>query len=190
MINDAMFRRNGKAGYVLNPQALRGVHENLLVHRTKHSLKMRVISAQQLPQHRGLQGRGVLDKIFDKGTVDPHAEVSLLVPDWMQSSLPPSEDNARCTPALGQQVSGATPARVVSSKAIKNNGFNPFWGESFSPPFDRVGGMKDLVFLKFVLRVEGQDNDEPLAQYVTSLGCLRQGMPLVSRSLSTVKSMV
>ena len=146
MINDAMFRRNGKAGYVLNPQALRGVHENLLVHRTKHSLKMRVISAQQLPQHRGLQGRGVLDKIFDKGTVDPYVEVSLLVPDWMQSSLPPSEDNARCTPALGQQVSGATPARVVSSKtmAIKNNGFNPFWGESFSLQFDCVGAWKSL----------------------------------------------
>ena len=153
MINDAMFRRNGKGGCVLKPQALRGVHKNLLVHRTKHSLKVRVISAQQLPQHRSLQGRGVLDEIFDKGTVDPYVEVSLLVPDWTQSSLPPSEDNARCTSALGQQVSGATPARVVSSKtrAIKNNGFNPFWGESFSPPFDCVGGMKDLVFLKFGL---------------------------------------
>ena len=41
MINDAMFRRNGKAGYVLKPQALRGVHKNLLVHQTKHSLKVR-----------------------------------------------------------------------------------------------------------------------------------------------------
>ena len=49
MINDAMSRRNGKAGYVLKPQALREVHKDMLTHRTKHCLEVHVISAQQLP---------------------------------------------------------------------------------------------------------------------------------------------
>lgn len=177
MINDAMFRRNGKAGYVLKPQALREVAKDLLIHRTNHRLKVRVISAQQLPRPRGSQGREIFDKMFDKGIMDPYVEVSLLVPDWTQSPFLPSESHVDYTPASGPQVGGATSARVVSdkTKVIKNNGFNPVWEESFSLPFDCVGNMKDLVFLKFAVRVEGQDGDEPVAQYVTPLGCLRQG---------------
>lgn len=177
MINDAMFRRNGKAGYVLKPQALRQADKDLLIHRTNHCLKVRVISAQQLPRPRDSQGREIFDKLFDKGIVDPYVEVSLLVPDWTHSPFLPSESDANYTPASGPQVGGATSARVVSNKTkvIKNNGFNPVWDESFSLPFDCVGDMRDLVFLKFAVRVEGQDNDEPLAQYITPLGCLRQG---------------
>ena len=177
MINDAMFRRNGKAGYVLKPQALREAAKDLLIHRTKHCLKVQVISAQQLPRSKDSQGREILDKIFDKGIMDPYVEVSLLVPDWTHSPFLPSESDAKYTPASGPQAGGATSARVVSNKtkSIKNNGFNPVWDESFLLPFDCVGDMKDLVFLKFAVRVEGQDSDEPLAQYVTSLACLRQG---------------
>ena len=178
MINDAMFKRNGKAGYVLKPQALREVAKDLLVHRTKHCLKVRVISAQQLPRPRDSSSRDILSGIFDKGIIDPYVEVSLLVPDWTHSPFLPSESDAKYTPASGPQVGGATSARVVSNKTkvIRNNGFNPVWDEVFSLPFDCVGDMKDLVFLKFAVRVEGQDNDEPLAQYVIPLGCLRQGM--------------
>ncbi|KAF9652259.1 PLC-like phosphodiesterase [Thelephora ganbajun] len=185
MINDAMFRRNGKAGYVLKPQALREAHKDLLVHRTKHCLKVRVISAQQLPRPRDSQGR----EIVDKSVMDPYVEVSLLVPDWTQSSFSSSESDTKYTPASGPQVGGATSARVVSNrtKVVKNNGFNPFWNESFSLPFDYVGDMKDLVFVKFAVREERQDNDEPLAQYVIPLGCLRQGyrhIPLHDSQLS------
>jgi len=177
MINDAMFRRNGKAGYVLKPQALREAHKDLLLHRTNHCLKVRVISAQQLPRPRDSQGREILEKIFDKGIMDPYVEVSLLVPDWTHSPFLPSESNADFTPASGPQAGGATSARVVGNKTkvVKNNGFNPIWNESFSLPFDCVGDMKNLVFVKFAVKVEGQDNDEPLAQYVIPLGCLRRG---------------
>ena len=174
MINDAMFRRNGKAGYVLKPQALREVHKDLLTRRTKHSLKVRVISAQQLPRARDSQGR----EVVDKSVMDPFVEVSLLVPDWTQSPFLPPESEANYTPASGPQVGGATSARVVSNrtKVVKNNGFNPVWDQSFSLPFDCVGDIKDLVFVKFAVREGGQDNDEPLAQYITPLSCLRQGM--------------
>jgi phosphatidylinositol phospholipase C delta len=177
MINDAMFRWNGKAGYVLKPQALREVHKDLLIHRTNHCLKVRIISAQQLPRPRDSQGREIFDKIFDKGIMDPYVEVSLLVPDWTHSPFLPSESDAKYTPASGPQAGGATSARAVSNKTkvVKNNGFNPVWDESFSLPFDCVGDMKTLVFVKFAVKVDGQDSDEPLAQYVTPLGCLRQG---------------
>lgn len=189
MINDAMFRRNGKAGYVLKPQALREAHKDLLLHRTNHCLKVRVISAQQLPRPRDSQGREILEKIFDKGIMDPYVEVSLLVPDWTHSPFLPSESNADFTPASGPQTGGATSARVVGNKTkvVKNNGFNPIWNESFSLPFDCVGDMKNLVFVKFAVKVEGQDSDEPLAQYVIPLGCLRQGyrhIPLHDSQLS------
>ena len=180
MINDAMFRRNGKAGYILKPQSLREVHKDLLIHRTKHRLIVRIISAQQLPRPRDSQGREILEKIFDKGIMDPYVEVSLFVPDWTHSPFLPSESDANYTPATGPQTGGATSARAVSdkTKAVKNNGFNPVWNETFSLPFDCVGDMKTLVFVKFAVKVEGQDNDEPLAQYVIPLGCLRQGTSL------------
>lgn len=173
MINDAMFRRNGKAGYVLKPQALREAHKDALNHRTKHRLRVRVISAQQLPRARDSQGR----EVVDKSVLDPYVEVSLLVPDWTHSPFLPSGNDAKYTPASGPQVGGATSARVVThkTKVVKNNGFNPVWDESLTLPFDCVGDMKDLVFIKFAVREGGQDSDEPLAQYIVPLGCLRQG---------------
>jgi len=121
--------------------------------------------------------------------MDPFVEVSLLVPDWTRSPFLPSESDAKYTPASGPQVGGATSARVVSNKTkvVKNNGFNPVWDESFSLPFDCVGDMKDLVFVKFAVREGGQDSDEPLAQYITPLGCLREGyrhIPLHDSQLS------
>ena len=187
MINDAMFRRNGKAGYVLKPQALREAQKDSLNSRTKLSLKVRVISAQQLPRPRNSQGR----EVVDKSVMDPYVEVSLLVPDWTHSPFLPPESDAKYTPAPGPQVGGATSARVVShkTKVVKNNGFNPVWDEPCSLPFDCVGDMKDLVFVKFAVREDGQDSDEPLAQYITPLGCLRQGTfsfsrPRVSRNRS------
>ena len=44
-------------------------------------------------------------------------------------------------------------------------------------PFDCVGGMLDLIFVKFTVRQEGKDddNDEPLAIYCVPLGSLREG---------------
>ena len=64
--------------------------------------------------------------------------------------------------------------KVVSNKirVVKNNGFNPVWDSPFQLPFDCAGDMKDLVFVKFAVKEDGQDSDEPLAQYVIPLGCL------------------
>lgn len=59
---------------------------------------------------------------------------------------------------------------------MKNNGFNPVWEEALSLPFDCVGDMRELVFVRFAVRQEGADEDkEPLAVYGVSLGSLREG---------------
>lgn len=59
---------------------------------------------------------------------------------------------------------------------MKNNGFNPVWQEDLRLPFDCVGDMKDLIFVKFAVRHEGRDEEDPLAVYCTSLGSLQQGV--------------
>lgn len=77
------------------------------------------------------------------------------------------------------QPAHTLPARVISDRTgvIKNNGFNPVWEELLSITFDVVGDMKDLVFVRFTIRDEGDDDEKsrPIAVYCSSLGGLRQG---------------
>jgi len=71
--------------------------------------------------------------------------------------------------------------------AVKNNGFNPVWEEELSLPFDCVGEMKDLVFVRFAVKQEVKEGEEPLAVYCASLGSLNQGfrhLPLHDAQLS------
>jgi phosphatidylinositol phospholipase C, delta len=60
---------------------------------------------------------------------------------------------------------------------VKNNGFNPLWDEKLSIPFECAGddSMLDLCFVKFVVRLGGKGNGEPVAVYCSSLGSLEQG---------------
>jgi len=76
------------------------------------------------------------------------------------------------------QLANTRPARVVSTRTgvVKNNGFNPVWEELLSIPFDVAGGMKDLVFVRFTIKDEGEDEESRrIAVYCSSLGSLRQG---------------
>jgi phosphatidylinositol phospholipase C delta len=123
-----------------------------------------------------------------KSTIDPYIEVSIHVPDWTHSPfLPPPA-------ALGSTSTSATtyspPANPTSSAGnppstgralsyrtgvVKNNGFNPVWQENACLPFDCVGDMKDLIFVRFAVRTEGGDEDQPLAVYCSNLGSLQSG---------------
>lgn len=58
---------------------------------------------------------------------------------------------------------------------VRNNGFNPVWDEHLSVPFDLVGDMLDLVFVRFAVKRDGSDLEEPLAVYCASLGSLNMG---------------
>ncbi|KAF8273638.1 PLC-like phosphodiesterase [Lactarius quietus] len=157
VINHAMFQRNGRSGYVLKPPALRFQDKSLLLKRMQHYLDITVISAQQLPLPKDAHGR----EIIDKSALDPYVEVSLHLPDWGLYSSPPTSSSPF-------QVSYRT-------SAVKNNGFNPVWEETLSLPFEVVGDMRELVFVRFAVRQDGDDEREALAVHCVSLACLREG---------------
>ena len=54
------------------------------------------------------------------------------------------------------------------------------WQEGLSLPFDCVGGMKDLIFVEFIVQHHqvGKlgENVEPLGVYCVPLACLEQGL--------------
>lgn len=173
MINRAMFQRNGRAGYVLKPLALRSTGDkHLLGQRTHHRFEATVISAQQLPRPKDSSGRDVIDK----STVDPFVEVSLHVPDWPEA--PRSRRASLTTPdALPATAAPVTPARTLVQRTavVKNNGFNPVWEQRLSIPFEVAGDMRELVFVRFAVKQEGMADEEPLAVYCASLGSLNMG---------------
>jgi phosphatidylinositol phospholipase C, delta len=179
MINHAMFQRNGRSGYVLKPLALRSQDKSLLNKQTRHYLditvciqlslsvfpepwlmwvNVQVISAQQLPLPKDANGH----EIVDKPALNPYVEVSVHFPDWGLYSSPPSSTSAL-------QVSNRT-------STVKNNGFNPIWEEMLSLPFHVLGDMRELVFVRFAVREDGDDDNEALAVHCVSLACLREGM--------------
>jgi phosphatidylinositol phospholipase C delta len=89
-----------------------------------------------------------------------------LIPLLLQPPPPPASGTS------------STPARSISSRTsvVKKNGFNPVWEEKLCITFDCVGDMKDLVFVRFVVRQEkDKDGEEPLAVYCASMGSLQCG---------------
>lgn len=184
MLNHAMFQRNGRCGYVLKPLALRTSGKHLLSQLTRHHLDVTVISAQQLPRPKNAMGR---EKV-DKSTIDPFVEVSLHIPDWTQ---PRSNDPQPLGSIPFTQSSNATliSARTLTYRTgiVKNNGFNPVWQHTIRFQFDCVGGMKDLIFLRFAVKAEDKEDEEPLASYCASLGNSHEGyrhLPLHDVQLS------
>jgi phosphatidylinositol phospholipase C delta len=119
---------------------------------------VQVISAQQLPLPKDANGR----EIIDKPALNPYVEVSVHLPDWGLYSSPPASTSAL-------QVSNRT-------RTVKNNGFNPVWEEKISLPFSVLGDMRELVFVRFAVREDGDDDKEALAVHCVSLACLREGV--------------
>ncbi|KAF9483285.1 PLC-like phosphodiesterase [Pholiota conissans] len=188
-INQTMFQRNGRAGYVLKPEALRCPEKDLLSKRTQHFFDITIISAQQLPRLRDSRG----EEIIEKSIVDPYVEVSLHIPDWSHSPFLPESATtagAKYSPSTDATTTTVSSARTVSFRtpAVKDNGFNPVWQEELCLPFDCVGDMKELIFVEFIVRQQGQsEDDEPLGIYCVPLGCLEKGfrhLPLHDAQLS------
>jgi len=163
-MNQAMFARNGRCGYVLKPEALRDPAMARLKEQTKHILDITVISAQQLPPLRDDNGQ----ELFGRAVPDPYVEVTLLLPDWPAAPTSLAPPDAK--PAAPREVSART-------KLVKDNGFNPVWQERLSLPFDVAGAMRELVFVNIEVRQKGaeDDDDPPIASYCAPLGCLNRG---------------
>ncbi len=173
-----MFQRNGRSGYVLKPAALRSGEgkKALLGRRTRHWLDLTVISGQQLPRLKDSSGR----EMVDRPVLHPYVEVTVHVPDWTYSGEEGGGGGGGGGASAGEEIEGGatTIARSVTyrTSAVKNNGFNPVWEEQIRIPFECVGDMWDLVFVRFVVRQEdGKDDEDPLAVYCVSLGSLGQG---------------
>ncbi|KAF8478826.1 1-phosphatidylinositol-4,5-bisphosphate phosphodiesterase 1 [Gautieria morchelliformis] len=185
MINHAMFQRNGRVGYVLKPLALRSSDKTLLARRTEYYFDVTIISAQQLPRAKDKDGREILTKHI----VDPFVEVTLLIPDWTHSpfDLETSLSNYSSPTSPGSSASSTARTVTYRTGVVKNNGFNPVWEEALSIPFDCVGEMKDLIFVKFEVKEDDGEEHSPLAVYCSSLGSLEEGfrhLPLHDQQLS------
>jgi phosphatidylinositol phospholipase C, delta len=157
--------------YIYLPRLLFVVRRSIYV--------VQIISAQQLPRAKDKDGREILTKHI----VDPFVEVSLLIPDWTHSPF-------QTETALSDYSSPTSPGAAMSSAArtityrtgvVKNNGFNPVWEEALSIPFDCVGEMKDLIFVKFDVKEDDGEEHSPLAVYCSSLGSLEEGSSVHGR---------
>ncbi|KAG6855764.1 hypothetical protein H0H87_011166 [Tephrocybe sp. NHM501043] len=185
-MNQAMFQRNGRAGFVLKPDALRGKDE-LLSKSSNHIFEVTIISAHQLPRLKDSTGH----EVVEKSIVDPLVEVTLHIPDWTHPPFALKTGLTSPTPP-DSAVSPSSPRTVkVRTRAVRNNGFNPVWRETLEIPFDVIGGkeMQDLVFVQFSILEDDYDDedDEPIAVYCTPLSCLEKGyrhLPLHDAQLS------
>ncbi|KAJ3563071.1 hypothetical protein NP233_g9179 [Leucocoprinus birnbaumii] len=179
-INQAMFSRNGRCGYVLKPLALRKEGEGLLSVRKRCVLDITIISAQQLPRPRD---HNTGQEIITSSVVDPYVEVTLHTPDF---SSPPSPSSSSSNLNLLNELTNTSSSPSSSTriskrtKVVKNNGFNPVWNEELKLEFESVGGlegrMRELMFLE--VRVgrkgeEGEDAREAVAVWCSSLGAIQ-----------------
>jgi len=206
MINHAMFQRNGKSGYVLKPDALRQAHKETLAKKRMYHFDVRIISAQQLPRPKDASGHEVPEKsIVDpfvevtlyipdwpvlskekekdgKKSVDKAVTLGGVArpttPTTVAVAAAASVVSLLPMPSPVAPGPSSTAARSISSRTsvVKKNGFNPVWEENLRIPFECVGDMMDLIFVRFVVRQEDKETDEPLAVYCASLGSLQRGM--------------
>ncbi|KAJ7180437.1 1-phosphatidylinositol-4,5-bisphosphate phosphodiesterase 1 [Mycena filopes] len=184
-INQAMFMRRGRQGYVLKPPALRDPKFQELRKHTKHFFDVTIISAQQLPRPKDSSGK----EIIGKSIVDPFVEVVLHIPSWSESPFLPDDKGYAHIPPSDATGGSGTSARTISFSTgpVKNNGFNPLWNEETCLPFDLVGSMKELIFVEFIVKQDKKREADPLASYIAPLSSLKHGfrhLPLHDIQLS------
>ncbi|KAF8196666.1 PLC-like phosphodiesterase [Mycena galopus ATCC 62051] len=184
-LNQAMFLRRGRQGYVLKPPALRASGFEQLRKHTNHYFDVTIISAQQLPRPTHSSGK----EVVDKSIVDPYVEVALHIPAWSRSPfLPPNKSYEHVPPSDTTGGEGTSARRIsFSTPVVKNNGWNPLWQEELCLPFDCIGGMQELVFVEFIVKQDKRPDAEPLASYITPLSSLQSGfrhLPLHDSQLS------
>ena len=176
MLNWAMFERNGKAGWVLKPEALRTKRKEDVSKKKRWKLCVTVVSAQQLvlPSNNrvggtassgstegssGMNGSGTFPSDNDEPLVDPYVEVTLFVPPWPSPAVDTAETSGSHLGATGLHAFSLSSSRVITSRTtpVMKNGFNPVWEETLTMPFESMGGddMLDLVFVRFLVRNAG-----------------------------------
>lgn len=118
-------------------------------------------------------------EIMDKH-VDPYVEVSIHTPDWSHPSssssfLSSSTSSLSSANSSTSHVHAHRSVTTMRTSSVKNNGFNPVWQETLRLPFECVGDMCDLIFVRFTIQRDGESDGEPIAVYCISLGSLAMG---------------
>lgn len=105
----------------------------------------------------------------------PANNTSTILVDFAPASTTATYAPGESSTGAKSDIVGASTGRSIShiTSPIKNNGFNPVWQEQMSIPFDCVGDMMDLIFVK--LQVKDEYNGEDIAVFCAPLGGLRQG---------------
>ena len=181
MFNRAMFRQNGRCGYILKPSFLRGA-ENRKIAVAKCSvldlvrsfadgkfspdseprrLRIKIVSGQHLPKS---------EQRIKGDIIEPYVKVRV-------RGCPQDEDEyvTKVVPKVvkAPPIKKKTPAQSSRNLVFSQNGFNPIWNEA--AVFDVHH--PDLAFVEF--KVKSQEGtaqlDEHLGSYVIPFHLMRSG---------------
>ncbi|PWN32040.1 PLC-like phosphodiesterase [Meira miltonrushii] len=180
-MNQAMFMRNGRSGYVLKPEALRKKEKYSLsdplnqkdqAENTKSvtfvTVTITLISAQQLPRYRHKKGNESdgQEKEADMTVLDPFISLAVIVPDTPSFSVSPNSTNK--TSSAISSTESVRSDKEARTSTVWQNGFNPIWNETLSFRIrlptntssgstdlrNSVRGLLDLCFIRFEVRNE------------------------------------
>ncbi|KAI6152664.1 hypothetical protein BKA82DRAFT_4113167 [Pisolithus tinctorius] len=115
-------------------------------------------------------------EVIDRNIVDPYVEVSIYTPDWAHFSCS-SSSSGSSSPSVssGSSGSGTTRAITARTSSVKNNGFNPVRQESLRLTFECAANLLDLVFVRFTVLRDGENDSGPIAVYRVNLVSLAMG---------------
>ncbi|EPQ27478.1 uncharacterized protein PFL1_05016 [Pseudozyma flocculosa PF-1] len=118
-LNQAMFARNGRCGYVLKPPALRIKEQakSSSGQRLRFCIDLEIISAQQLPR----KGRDTAKEkeSDDREPIDPFVSVSIMVPECWGRQPPSFVREASAEASIATVAFGENGLAKVSSREAK-----------------------------------------------------------------------
>ncbi|XP_040609253.1 1-phosphatidylinositol 4,5-bisphosphate phosphodiesterase delta-4 isoform X3 [Mesocricetus auratus] len=146
-ICDGFFRQNGGSGYVLKPEFLCDIQSSFNPERLISPYKAKILLVQVISG----QQLPKVDNIKESSIVDPLVKVELF-------GVP--EDT-----------------RQQETNYVENNGFNPYWGQTFC---FRVQ-VPELAILRFVVKdYSWTSRNNFIGQYTLPWTCVKQGYRHIS----------
>jgi phosphatidylinositol phospholipase C delta len=174
-MNDAMFASGvDRTGYVLKPIQLRYSGHTLASSAAVRSKKekklvkfqVHMISAQQLPRPKNLGS--------DQG-IDPYIEIEVFSADDKAKGVASGEGGLDASARNGMSGIGSPHRR--RTRIIRDNGFNPFFDETFTMSLETK--FPSMVFVRWTVwnSVDGRygDRNGALATFTAKLSSLQQG---------------
>ncbi|XP_048200710.1 1-phosphatidylinositol 4,5-bisphosphate phosphodiesterase delta-4 isoform X2 [Perognathus longimembris pacificus] len=151
-ICDGLFRQNGGCGYVLKPDFLRDTQSSFHPEKPISLSKAKILLVQVISG----QQLPKVGNTKEKSIVDPLVKVEL---------FGIREDTTR-----------------QETNYVENNGFNPYWGETFCFHV-RV---PELAVLRFVVKdYDWRSRNDFIGQFTLPLSCMQQGETVLGTLVNT-----